>query len=162
MVVTENASLQDERKVATTLAQLGGAVEGMDGPAIIRLQATSGAVLTASRVRRELQQDVRRARASDGGSSFWVPLAIRAERIGSAGVARSGKGRPDRTLRQAAELLLIQHFSGWMSGTGGKQVLYNALLATLNPGDEVIVPSFTFAASAGAITWAGLRPPKSS
>jgi aspartate aminotransferase len=26
-------------------------------------------------------------------------------------------------------------------GTGGKQVLYNALLATLNPGDEVIVPT---------------------
>src|SRR5215211_9484122 len=25
-------------------------------------------------------------------------------------------------------------------GTGGKQVIYNALLATLNPGDEVIVP----------------------
>src|SRR6476661_3143541 len=24
--------------------------------------------------------------------------------------------------------------------TGGKQVIYNALLATLNPGDEVIVP----------------------
>ncbi len=26
-------------------------------------------------------------------------------------------------------------------GTGGKQVLFNALLATLNPGDEVIVPT---------------------
>lgn len=26
-------------------------------------------------------------------------------------------------------------------GTGGKQVLYNAFLATLNPGDEVIVPA---------------------
>lgn len=26
-------------------------------------------------------------------------------------------------------------------GTGGKQVLYNALLATINPGDEVIVPA---------------------
>ena len=25
-------------------------------------------------------------------------------------------------------------------GTGGKQVLYNALIATLNPGDEVIIP----------------------
>lgn len=25
-------------------------------------------------------------------------------------------------------------------GTGGKQVIYNALLATLNPGDEVIIP----------------------
>ena len=26
-------------------------------------------------------------------------------------------------------------------GTGGKQVLYNALVATLNPGDEVVVPA---------------------
>ena len=26
-------------------------------------------------------------------------------------------------------------------GTGGKQVIYNALLATLNPGDEVVVPA---------------------
>ena len=25
-------------------------------------------------------------------------------------------------------------------GTGGKQILYNALAATLNPGDEVIIP----------------------
>ena len=27
------------------------------------------------------------------------------------------------------------------AGTGGKQVLYNALLATLNPGDEVVIPA---------------------
>jgi len=26
-------------------------------------------------------------------------------------------------------------------GTGGKQVLYNALMATLNPGDEVVIPT---------------------
>ena len=26
-------------------------------------------------------------------------------------------------------------------GTGGKQVLYNALMATMNPGDEVIIPA---------------------
>ena len=26
-------------------------------------------------------------------------------------------------------------------GTGGKQVLYNALMATVNPGDEVIIPA---------------------
>lgn len=26
-------------------------------------------------------------------------------------------------------------------GTGGKQILYNALIATLNPGDEVIIPA---------------------
>src|SRR5215212_1644247 len=26
-------------------------------------------------------------------------------------------------------------------GTGGKQVLYNALMATINPGDQVIIPA---------------------
>ena len=26
-------------------------------------------------------------------------------------------------------------------GTGGKQILYNALMATLNPGDEVLIPA---------------------
>ena len=26
-------------------------------------------------------------------------------------------------------------------GTGGKQVLFNALMASLNPGDEVIIPA---------------------
>src|SRR6185436_14330703 len=26
-------------------------------------------------------------------------------------------------------------------GTGGKQVLYNAFMATMNPGDEVIIPA---------------------
>src|SRR3954464_12962317 len=26
-------------------------------------------------------------------------------------------------------------------GTGGKQVLYNALMATMNPGDEVVIPA---------------------
>lgn len=26
-------------------------------------------------------------------------------------------------------------------GTGGKQVLYNALMASVNPGDEVIIPA---------------------
>src|SRR5258707_3046742 len=26
-------------------------------------------------------------------------------------------------------------------GTGGKQVLFNALLATINPGDEVVIPA---------------------
>ena len=31
-------------------------------------------------------------------------------------------------------------------GTGGKQILYNALMATLNPGDEVIIPGSSWAA----------------
>ncbi len=26
-------------------------------------------------------------------------------------------------------------------GTGGKQILYNALMATMNPGEEVVIPA---------------------
>ena len=36
----------------------------------------------------------------------------------------------------------IEYALGEISvGTGGKQVLYNALMATLNPGDEVVIPA---------------------
>ena len=29
----------------------------------------------------------------------------------------------------------------WNVGTGGKQIIFNAILATVNPGDEVIIPA---------------------
>ncbi|MDB5451684.1 MAG: uroporphyrinogen-III C-methyltransferase-like [Caulobacteraceae bacterium] len=35
VLVVENASLQDERRIVTTLAGLGAAVEGLEGPAIL-------------------------------------------------------------------------------------------------------------------------------
>src|SRR6266852_2942069 len=36
----------------------------------------------------------------------------------------------------------LEYKTGQISvGTGGKQVLYNALVATLDPGDEVIIPA---------------------
>ena len=44
-----------------------------------------------------------------------------------------GKLARENKLTYKAEQVIV--------GTGGKQVLYNALLATLNPGDEVIVPA---------------------
>ena len=43
-------------------------------------------------------------------------------------------------------------------GTGGKQVLYNAFMATLNKGDEVITAANTFVATVGAITEIGAKP----
>ncbi|MGH6866220.1 MAG: pyridoxal phosphate-dependent aminotransferase [Methyloceanibacter sp.] len=43
-------------------------------------------------------------------------------------------------------------------GTGGKQVLYNALLATLNPGDEVIVPSPYWVSYPDIVLLAGAEP----
>ncbi len=43
-------------------------------------------------------------------------------------------------------------------GTGGKQVLYNALMATLNPGDEVIIPSPYWVSYPDMVTLAGGTP----
>ncbi len=44
------------------------------------------------------------------------------------------------------------------AGTGGKQVLYNALLATLNPGDEVIMPAPCWVSYADIVILGGGKP----
>src|SRR3974390_2922007 len=43
-------------------------------------------------------------------------------------------------------------------GTGGKQVLFNALLATLNPGDEVIIPAPYWVSYPDIVLLAGATP----
>jgi len=43
-------------------------------------------------------------------------------------------------------------------GTGGKQVLFNALMATVNPGDEVIVPSPYWVSYPDIVMLAGGKP----
>jgi len=43
-------------------------------------------------------------------------------------------------------------------GTGGKQVLYNALMATLNPGDEVIIPAPYWVSYPEMVSLAGGTP----
>ncbi len=43
-------------------------------------------------------------------------------------------------------------------GTGGKQVLFNALLATLNPGDEVIVPAPYWVSYPDSVLLGGGKP----
>ncbi len=43
-------------------------------------------------------------------------------------------------------------------GTGGKQVLYNALVATLNPGDEVIIPAPYWVSYPDMVLMAGGTP----
>ena len=43
-------------------------------------------------------------------------------------------------------------------GTGGKQVLFNALLATLNPGDEVIMPAPYWVSYPDIVLLAGATP----
>src|ERR1700728_2488952 len=43
-------------------------------------------------------------------------------------------------------------------GTGGKQVLYNALVATINPGDEVIIPAPYWVSYPDMVLLAGGEP----
>src|SRR5919201_1679836 len=43
-------------------------------------------------------------------------------------------------------------------GTGGKQVLYNALMATINPGDEVIIPAPYWVSYPERVALAGGEP----
>jgi len=43
-------------------------------------------------------------------------------------------------------------------GTGGKQVLYNALVATINPGDEVIIPAPYWVSYPEMVALAGGQP----
>jgi aspartate aminotransferase len=43
-------------------------------------------------------------------------------------------------------------------GTGGKQVLYNALMCTLNPGDEVVIPAPCWVSYADIVLLGGGKP----
>ena len=43
-------------------------------------------------------------------------------------------------------------------GTGGKQVLYNAMMVTLNPGDEVIIPAPYWVSYYDIVLLAGATP----
>jgi aspartate aminotransferase len=43
-------------------------------------------------------------------------------------------------------------------GTGGKQVLFNALVATLNPGDEVVMPAPYWVSYPDIVLFAGAKP----
>jgi aspartate aminotransferase len=53
----------------------------------------------------------------------------------------------------------LRYNTGQISvGTGGKQVIYNALLATLNPGDEVVIPAPCWVSYADIVMLAGARP----
>src|SRR5579864_7702737 len=71
--------------------------------------------------------------------------AIKAIRDGRASKYTSVDGIPELKAAIARkfkrENALDYKPSQIIVGTGGKQVLYNALMATIDPGDEVIIPA---------------------
>jgi aspartate aminotransferase len=68
-------------------------------------------------------------RAIDAGKTRYTPVDGTAE-LKQAVIA---KFKRENRLDYAPNQIIV--------GTGGKQVLFNALLATVNPGDEVIIPA---------------------
>ena len=79
---------------------------------------------------------------------------------GVVDVLRSGRlamgARAERFERGVAEYVGVTHGIAVSSGTAGLHVILAAL--GVGPGDEVIVPSFTFAASVNAILLVGATP----
>jgi uroporphyrin-III C-methyltransferase len=55
VLITENASLADERRIVTTLAGLGDAAEGLEGPAILIIGEVAAMADTAPVVLTETQ-----------------------------------------------------------------------------------------------------------
>ncbi len=68
-------------------------------------------------------------RAIDEGQTKYTPVPGTPE----LKQAVIDKFKRDNNLEYTAEQVIV--------GTGGKQVLYNALMASLNPGDEVLIPA---------------------
>ncbi len=64
--------------------------------------------------------------------------------------AISDKFRRENGLEYATDQITV--------GTGGKQVLFNALMATLNPGDEVIIPAPYWVSYPDMVKLAGGEP----
>ena len=85
-----------------------------------------------------------------GEPDFDTPDNIKEAAIKAIGAARleihrgRGHGRAQgggRRASSSARTVSTTSRAQIIVGTGGKQVLYNALMATLNPGDEVIIPA---------------------
>ena len=88
--------------------------------------------------------------------------AIKAIRDGKASKYTSVDGIPElkaaiaRKFKRENELTYKP--SQIIVGTGGKQVLYNALIATINPGDEVIIPAPYWVSYPDMVLLAGGEP----
>jgi aspartate aminotransferase len=59
---------------------------------------------------------------------------------------------------QARQRAGLHARAGLSVGTGGKQILYNALMATLNPGDEVVIPAPYWVSYPDMVLLAGGEP----
>ncbi len=84
-----------------------------------------------------------------GEPDFDTPQSIKDAAVAAIAAGKTKYTAPDGIpeLKQAiCEKFRRENGLGYVPaqisvGTGGKQILYNALMATLNPGDEVVIPA---------------------
>ena len=97
----------------------------------LRAEGKDVLVLAAGEPDFDTPENIRKAaaRAIEEGHTRYVP----------------GKGTPDlqKAIQQKffSDNNLKYELDEIMVGVGGKHIIYNAMMATLNPGDEVIIPS---------------------
>ena len=85
-------------------------------------------------------------RAIDAGKTRYTAV----DGIAELKTAVSAKFLRENFLSYTAEQITV--------GTGGKQVLYNALMATINPGDEVVIPAPYWVSYPDMVRLAGGEP----
>ena len=86
---------------------------------------------------------------SAGEPDFATPAHIRAAACAAIEAGKTRYTAPDGIAELKAAICRKFHRDNGLSyepaqisvGSGGKQIIYNALMATLNPGDEVIIPA---------------------
>ena len=86
---------------------------------------------------------------SAGEPDFDTPENIKAAAIAAITAGKTKYTAPDGMIELKQAICekfqrdngLVYRTSQVSVGTGGKQVLYNAIMATLNPGDEVLIPA---------------------
>ncbi len=76
-----------------------------------------------------------------------------------SGILTEKSGRGPRVLQFEKEFARFVGAKHAIAVSSGTAALHSALLAAgIQPGDEVVIPSFTFSATAGAVVLAGGRP----
>ncbi|MGH1577522.1 pyridoxal phosphate-dependent aminotransferase [Planktotalea sp.] len=101
-----------------------------------------------------------------GEPDFDTPQNIKDAAVAAIAAGKTKYTAPDGIieLKQAicAKLLRDNELSYETNqvsvGTGGKQILYNALMATLNPGDEVLIPAPYWVSYPDMVLLAGGEP----
>jgi aspartate aminotransferase len=131
------ARIKPSPTVAITAHALGLKAEGRD---IISLSAGEPDFDTPANIRAAAKAAIDR-----GATRYTAPEGI--PELRAAIVAKFAR---ENGLAYAADEVVVS--------TGGKQVLFNALLATVNPGDEVVIPAPYWVSYPDMVAFAGGKP----